>query len=199
MLRTKVKISHINNLTDARYFAAMGVEYLGFCCNPDTEKYCPVSKMNEIRNWVEGPEFVLELDGWQSESEIHDIVNTGLGQALHFGAFATYSGKFSLPVFKDFIPGNIGESDFSACDYPVIRSEKPFGTLSPSEIAIIQKLMSSDYYFIDIPFETEETEKVLSNFEGAGLILRGGDEEKTGFKSFEQFDKIFEILELIED
>jgi phosphoribosylanthranilate isomerase len=46
-LKTKVKAGNITNLSDARYCAGMGVDWLGFpadVVNPDTFK--------EITNWV---------------------------------------------------------------------------------------------------------------------------------------------------
>ncbi len=194
MLSTKVKISHVNNLTDARYFAAVGADYLGFCCNPDTEKYCSVSKINEIRQWVEGPEFVLELDGWQAETDIHHMISSGLGRVLHFGAFATYNENFGVPVFKDFILENIEDADFSGVDYPVLRSEKRFNHISESEISSLRNLVGDKTIFLDVPFETKDLTRLTSVFPGFGLILRGGEEEKTGFKSFDELDRIFEIL-----
>ena len=57
-----------------------------------------------------GPQFVLEFDGWQSEDAIQSVLNSNLGQALHFGAFATYENNFSVPVFKDYILESLDES-----------------------------------------------------------------------------------------
>ncbi len=56
MLKTKVKAGNITNLSDARYCAGMGVDWLGF----------PVSDIDpktlaEITGWVSGPQFVLEV------------------------------------------------------------------------------------------------------------------------------------------
>ncbi len=194
MLSTKVKISHVNNLTDARYFAAAGVDYLGFCCNPGTEKYCTISKINEIRQWVEGPEFVLEFDGWQPETDIHHMIRDGLGQLVHFGAFATYQDDFGVPVFKDFILENLSLTDFSGVDYPVLRSQKKFDQMDSDEIASLRNLAGEKTIFLDIPFEISELEGLIAAFPGFGLILRGGEEEKTGFKSFDDLDRVFEVL-----
>jgi phosphoribosylanthranilate isomerase len=55
-LKTKVKAGNITNLSDARYCAGMGVDWLSFpanVVNPTTFK--------EITDWVTGPEFVLEV------------------------------------------------------------------------------------------------------------------------------------------
>ena len=56
MLKAKIKISQITNLTDARYFAAWGVDFLGFDINPESEHFSSPSIVAEISEWVEGPE-----------------------------------------------------------------------------------------------------------------------------------------------
>lgn len=194
MLHTKVKINKVNNLTDARYFAAMGVDYLGFCCNINTERYCAPSKIREITEWVEGPEFVMELDGWQSEEDIHALLSLNITQALHFGAFSSYSVNFGLPVFKDIILENIQEASLEEIDYPVLRSDKNFKQLTTTEKSTITGLVSQNKIFLDIDFDKEDLPAILDHWLIYGLILRGGDEEKTGFKSFEDLDEIFQIL-----
>jgi phosphoribosylanthranilate isomerase len=195
MLKTKVKISKVNNLTDARYFAAMGVDYLGFCCNTGTEMYCAPSRIKEITEWVSGPQFVLEFDGWQQESDIADLLKTGMGQAVHFGAFATYTSTFGVPVFKDFILENIAESDFDGVEFPVIRTEKSYQQLTTTEVAKIKELVKQKNVFLDIHFEIKQLSEIIENLPVYGLILRGGEEEKTGVKSYEELDSIFELLQ----
>ncbi|MBK7634823.1 MAG: hypothetical protein IPJ13_11455 [Saprospiraceae bacterium] len=193
-----VKISHVNNLTDARYFAAAGVRFLGFCCNPGASQYCSVSRISEICQWIEGPEFVLEFDGWQSEQEIETILSSVTVQAVHFGAFSTYQSSFGIPVFKDFIFENIADADFTQVDFPVIRSVKEFSGFLDTDLDIINHKMGGKAFYLDIPFEVSDLDRLISTFPNAGLVLRGGAEEKTGFKSFEQIDSIFDALELVE-
>ncbi|MEY3422977.1 MAG: hypothetical protein RIR48_3307, partial [Bacteroidota bacterium] len=59
----------------------------------------------------------------------------------------------------------------------------------------IKQNMRGKEFYLDIPFEAQDLEIIKSWFPDAGLILRGGAEEKTGFKSFEQLDSIFDTLE----
>ncbi len=196
MLRTKVKINKVSNLTDARYFAAMGVDYLGFCCNVDTEMYCAPNKIKQITEWVEGPQFVLEFDGWQSEDDIQSIVNLRMAHALHFGAFSSYSSDFELPIFKDIILENISEAPLTGVDIPVLRTDKPFKQLTNLELSVITKLVSQRDIFLDMDFDVEDLESIMKNWPVYGLILRGGEEEKVGVKSFDTLDEIFEVLSI---
>lgn len=190
----KIKINKVNNLTDARYFAAMGADYLGFCCNLETERYCSPTRIKEITDWVEGPQFVLELDGWQSLEEIDTLLDFNLGHALHFGAFATYEDQFSLTVFKDIIFENMEQTNISNIDFPVVRSEKNYDSFTENEIDRLKQWISGKNVFLDIPVDAKNLEKMIENLPIYGLILRGGEEEKTGLKSFENLDAIFDIL-----
>jgi phosphoribosylanthranilate isomerase len=184
----------VNNLTDARYFSAMGVDYIGFCCNPGTESYCSIDKIKEITDWVEGPKFVLEFSGWQEESEIQNLLDSGLGNAVHFGAFSDYKKTFSVPVFKDYIFENIIDADLNICDYPVIRSERTFFDLSDKEKSDLKEVLKMKPCFLDFQLKGNEIETILSEVPIYGIILRGGEEEKVGVKSFEDLDEIFESL-----
>ncbi len=61
MLKLKVAVLSTNNLTDARYFAAYGVDYLGFDLNPESGDYLGYDKIKEIMEWVEGPKTLGQL------------------------------------------------------------------------------------------------------------------------------------------
>lgn len=195
MLKTKVKISNIDNLTDARYFAAMGVDYLGFCCNPGSEFYCSPAKIKEITEWVEGPQFVLEFSGWQKEDEIIELLTSGLAGNIHLGVFADYKSEFSLPVFKDYIFENIENDNLDLFDFPVIRSERKMSEFNENDQNKLLNLLQTKSSFLDINFSKDELLSILDTFHPYGLILRGGEEEKVGVKSFEDLDEIFELLE----
>jgi hypothetical protein len=53
----KVFATGINDLTVARYFAAMNVDLLGFNISKENKK-----EIKEIIDWVEGPKVVLEVE-----------------------------------------------------------------------------------------------------------------------------------------
>ena len=51
----KLKLSGVTRLEDARYAAAMGVDYLAFDQDPASERYVPPERAREILEWVVGP------------------------------------------------------------------------------------------------------------------------------------------------
>ena len=71
-LKTKVKAEAINNLSDARYFAAMGVSWLGFSLDLSKKTNLEPETIREIIQWVQGPKIVGEF-GLQPESHILEM------------------------------------------------------------------------------------------------------------------------------
>src|SRR6516162_4980549 len=56
MLKTKVKVGSVTNLSEARYCAGMGVDFLSFpIASIDPKTY------REITGWVAGPKFGIEV------------------------------------------------------------------------------------------------------------------------------------------
>ena len=61
MYNPQIKASQITNLTDARYFAAWGVEWLGFGLESGQDYFVTTAQMAAIKEWVEGPKMVGEF------------------------------------------------------------------------------------------------------------------------------------------
>jgi len=62
VLNRKVIAQNIINLSDARYFAAWGVDYLSFNTIPDSDYFLELDKVQEIKDWVEGPLCLIETN-----------------------------------------------------------------------------------------------------------------------------------------
>lgn len=60
-LKTFVKISKIDNLSDARYCAGMMVDILGFNLEEGTDGFVSMEKFKEITDWVAGVKFCGEF------------------------------------------------------------------------------------------------------------------------------------------
>jgi len=53
MLTTTVKASSISNLTDARYFAAWHVDWLGFDLTANGLSVLSLPEVKEIKDWID--------------------------------------------------------------------------------------------------------------------------------------------------
>jgi len=58
----------VANLTDARYFAALGVDYMGFALEPGAEGHISPMELAAFREWIEGPALVGEFGGMDTAS-----------------------------------------------------------------------------------------------------------------------------------
>ena len=60
-LKTFVKISNVNNLSDARYCAGMMVDIIGFNVDPTSDSRISPEDFKEITEWVAGVQFAGEF------------------------------------------------------------------------------------------------------------------------------------------
>ncbi|MCB0588954.1 MAG: N-(5'-phosphoribosyl)anthranilate isomerase, partial [Phaeodactylibacter sp.] len=51
---------------------------------------------------------------------------------------------------------------------------------------------------LSLDFNPETLQEALESLNLYGINVRGGEEEKTGFKSFDELDELFEALEIQE-
>src|SRR5690606_35497353 len=70
-LKSFVKISEVNNLSDARYCAGMTVDLMGFDLCKESEYFISPETFMELTGWVSGPEFVGEF-GLSTEDNIRE-------------------------------------------------------------------------------------------------------------------------------
>lgn len=176
MLSKKIIVQNITNLTDARYFAAWGVDYLSYNMNTDSPYFIPFEKIKEISDWVAGPKTLVESNAIEF---LEGVDGNILGDM--------YS---SLPVTKEaFFRTTLSE----------VKKGLPNGNyivkIKESNLAEInsldkQKLLGYTI-FLDI---TELDFKYLNELPNYGLIIQGGDEEKVGVKSFDELDILYDWL-----
>ena len=69
-----LKLSKTLSLTEARFAAALGFDYIGFCFDKNDENYISPTKAKEIMSWVTGAEMVAEFHQDISVEEIENII-----------------------------------------------------------------------------------------------------------------------------
>lgn len=66
----KIKIAHISNLSDARFFSAFGVDYFGFSLDSLNPDAVTVNEVKDITQWLYEPILVGEFGIHQNQAEI---------------------------------------------------------------------------------------------------------------------------------
>jgi phosphoribosylanthranilate isomerase len=195
MLKTLVKVSGIENLSDARYCAGMGVEFLGF---PLTQ--IPFEKFQEIRQWISGVEIVGELIG-STTSETIDLIHQFKPDRIEVDSKANLIElkKLDLPII---LRVNLDSDNLPT----LFTSAAPFVTHflltgDSSESLIVAEsqveIWAAQYSMIlglQIPDKDLEEWVSQSSIKGIGLI--SGKEDRPGFRDFTDLMTILEKLEI---
>lgn len=212
MLKTKVKASSVSNLTDARYFAAVEVEWLGFALSPGEEGYCPPSTARGIRDWVDGVRIVGEFN-LESPEEIFAVMEVFPLDAVQAPMFTPVKNLIALSAVCPVIQEVVLNTDFSEpelqvlldqngafvdyfllnfeknrFDWPALLEGRPLGKAALSRICTQYPVL------LGIDADADTVLEILDAIPVKGLSIRGGTEEKIGFKSFDELDAIFDRL-----
>ncbi len=213
MLKTTFKASKIGNLTDARYFAAWYVDYIGYNMVQGSEAALSMNEFLTIKEWVEGPESVLEIGSFPSEELIKAIILSEEIGIVEVGMFCPLEITKKLHESGKTIFMNVALSD----DLDIVELknelEKHNGKISHWVIDLNQlddnwmsgkffgfiKNMKEDHsVFLDGNIPTKHIDTFLTKWDGIGISAKGGEEEKVGFKSYDELDELFEALEVFE-
>lgn len=190
MLQTKIYASNVGNLSDARYFAARGVDYIGFLLNSDI----PTASIKEMMDWVEGPTYIGEIATLDStpaiiESTIElDIQKVSTGPFFN-GYIPPSLLQISTHIYPDF---NKNQEE------AILKIDVPFEKLIIDELSAVSQYCSQGQIWLDLEYDVAHVLEVIKSINPYGLIIRGGDEEKVGLKNFEDLDEIFDLIEVFD-
>lgn len=195
MLKTLVKVSGIENLSDARYCAGMGVEFLGF---PLAQ--VPFEKFQEIRNWITGVEIIGELSGPTTQETI-DLILQYKPDRIEVDSKANLIElkKMELPIIlrvnldSDNLPALFAAAAPFVTHFLLIGEDKDslIGAESQVEIWAAQYSM-----ILGLDFPEEDLEEWVSQTSIKGIGLTAGKEDRPGFRDFTDLMTILEKLEI---
>ena len=197
-----VHATRITNLTDARYFAAKEVTSMGFNLEAGTPGYLDPIYMKAIREWVEGPKIVGEFDQTPAATVLEAARFYGLDsvQVTQRQGLQLLDGLevlLSVPGTAD-LPGlarEFGEAARWVSCFILDFSALPAAqTLLATAAEDWAGLFAAYPTLLHLDVPAAELPGLLAALRPAGLVLRGGEEEQVGVKSFEEIDAVFEVL-----
>jgi phosphoribosylanthranilate isomerase len=194
MLRTKVKVSAVENLSDARYCAGMGVDWLGFSMTQ-----VPVDKFNEIRNWLSGVQIVGEAFNC-SEDQIMTLCEAFLPDVLEIDSSIQLEKIKHLPLPK-ILRVNLDSDNLPALfasarpyvDYFLLVGDKEDSLLGYENQVEIWSAQYPMILGLNIPEKDLDEWVEQSSIQGIGL--NAGKEERPGYRDFTDLMAILEKLE----
>lgn len=207
---TKVKAGKIRNLTDARYFAAQGVDWLGINMDTSEERALTLTEAREILSWVEGPEMVLEL-GFEETDNLAPLLEELTVQCLQLNQFTGAADNLGVNIIREVVVEK--HNNLAMLELKIdlsLKSENEIlllnffensigyeglGSQIPLQPTGLRQIGERIPFILAIAFTPSSFTEILSTVAPLGIELRGGLEEKTGFKSYDELDRIFEILQ----
>jgi phosphoribosylanthranilate isomerase len=186
----KVIATDIANLTDARYFAAWGVDGLSYNIDPSSDNSLSSAQLKEIVEWVEGPSTIVKLDGLEVPENfvelksIVDIQNIIIGPFIDSKNLLDFEKVYRICTVED---------GWQEGNYLILSFPFEIGKITALQEEKIRGITNDKEVFLDANFSPSDLE-TITNLGFTGIILKGGEEEKVGFKSYDELDEILEAI-----
>ncbi|WP_299760487.1 hypothetical protein [uncultured Pontibacter sp.] len=203
-LRTSVIVNGINNLSDARYCAGMGVDVIGFNLKLDDPERLQPETLKEIMGWVAGVKTAGEFLRARP-----DIINEMAQEykldyiQLDVPYLIDEIEEINQPVIqKVFINKDTVESEllemmelYSPYVHSFIIFSDDFTTIDDTNSRFLEAITKKFKTYIGFGIDKGNINSVLNNLKPTGIGLQGGHEIKPGLKDFDELAEIFEEIE----
>jgi phosphoribosylanthranilate isomerase len=201
-LTIPVILNSVNNLSDARYAAGMGVDLMGFEVEIAAERYINPDLYKAITAWLSGVKTVAEIavltpatlaiiqEHYQPDLiqfEKAEGISIELLSKITFIQKITAEKGAELDLLQHLESLILNPATFILLEL----SDWKDWTNHPEEIL---KVNHSFPVLWALPVEKEDALQI-QNMELKGLALKGGDEQRPGWKDLDQLIDILEALE----
>ena len=204
-LKTLVKVSEVNNLSDARYCAGMGVDLIGFTLDAEHPNLLSPENHKAITGWIEGINIVAEFDN-ADINYIKTALSTYKSDYIQISTpeliTELKSNNISLPIILRInlkndlsVYRDVFETYKDLVSHFLIESETE-DVLSEKSFNELKHLTRSFPIIIGFGIKSNNLEQILSTIQPIGLALKGGEEIRPGYKDFDELADILEELEL---
>lgn len=205
-LKTFVKVSKINNLSDARYCAGMGAHVLGFDLEEERAHYTDPEKYAAITGWLAGVQFAAEFDTYAPKN-IKQAINTYARidyVQTSQPQYVTALQSLNKPIIVCLDAAQHREDIVALADImrDCRKQARYFlveNTASSPRADLLHDLLhlSAQYpILLGFGLTPESVAGIVDRHQLAGLALRGGEEIKPGYKNFDELAGILEAIEV---
>ncbi|RTQ45712.1 hypothetical protein EJV47_24820 [Hymenobacter gummosus] len=204
-LLTSVIVRGINNLSDARYCAGMGADYLTFRLDPALPGAVTPELVQELSSWVAGVQLVGEF-GTLPVEQINALVQQcGLQQVLLHGprrpeemAELTVPALVLVAWIPDMLPEDV-ERRFQQQAPHVggfVFAELPPQPLAEAQLMRLTEQARLYPIWLAPGFAPASVRELIEAVQPRGLVLEGGNEIRPGLRDFTEMEAVFEELEI---
>lgn len=187
-LKTFVRVSGINNLSDARYCAGMEVNELGFNIETNHANYTDKDKFKELAEWLSGVEFVGEIT--DSSTDIAQCIEGYTLNAIQIENLEQIEPAVATGLPVSFIADNTVEANEA---WSLSKGQLAYVLIKSSEASAIAAALPT---LMNDGFDADNLVSILEEVRPKGIVLEGGNEIRPGYKDFDQLADILELLEI---
>lgn len=179
----KILVRHITHLTDARYFAAMGVDWMSIELNEDPKSFM---LWHALRDWVEGVKLLAEVNTNDDEVLARVIID-----ARPDGLLVGSNVKMDIPSDIEIFKTGLAADDQANMIWSADAEE----ILSGHEALFFLKNGNhTDRCFLECEWTMALINNVMeSGYEG-GFCFYGGKEQVTGVRDYSEIDEMIERI-----
>lgn len=197
-------VNNINNLSDARYCAGMGVDILGFNLTPGEYGYVTPEAVQDITGWLAGVQITGEFTNLPVEqiNELAQKCALDLVQ-LNSNYLLDDMAKINSPIIqqininKDTVETELTEKLQLYSPYVkyFLLTSDDFLHIDETNSRFLKNLTSRFPILLGFGFTQNSVKSIIEDLKPAGIALKGGHEIKPGLKNFDELADIFEVLE----
>jgi phosphoribosylanthranilate isomerase len=198
-----VYISNVDNLSDARYSAGMGVNLLGFNLDTNDKNSLNPQQFKEISEWISGVNIVGEF-GDLSPAEVKSLLDQFtidyilISDESQIHEFSQFDIPLILRIIENADMNKTLASTLNYCsgfvEYFLIESETQ--NLDEEGLHIIRSYSSQFPIILGYGVTIENAKTIVNELKLQGISLKGSSEIRPGYKDFDELADILERLEI---
>lgn len=203
-LQTFVKISSINNLSDARYCSGMQVNLMGFSLEENDKNFVSPSKFSEITGWLSGVEFVGEFTHTHPDrilellQEYPEIQYVEIQEEFYLKMLVNTKYRLilkqKLEDLEDLVQLTKKADSYSDFNIILLLSSETL-KMNKAVIDQIKELSAHCEVLLGFGFQADNVIPIVEQTGSKGISMQGGNEIKPGLKDFDELADILESLE----
>ena len=180
MKRNQILVRNIKHLTDARYFAAMGVDWMSMELNNDPAAFM---RWHTFREWIEGVEMAAEVNG-ADEMLLAKTIIDAKPQGIILTQLIGTEELSDIDLFFD--THYIDRHKCPAGSYEIIHFDEIDTDSIPG--------LSSYTTFLQHEWTPDVLELLLAAGYEGGICFSGGEEDATGMRDYELMDELLALI-----
>ncbi len=185
--KLQIKAGNISHLTDARYFAALGVQWLGFNFKKNKANALTLEDAKTIKNWITGPTIVAEFDTMDIDfifERCHQLQTNWIQIPPQKNLHNLHQAYQIIQIYNNTNFSKEASTHMKFAQLPMQSVEQINAALSVTPQIIFK-----------IHQNLELTKHLIKNTRLTSIEIQGNNENEVGKKSFEELNELFDWME----